>query len=38
MKSVCSPRVVSLGAVSSVTQAILTMMPQEFSNPLLGYE
>ena len=38
MKIASNSRLVPLGRVSSATQAVVTVIPQEITNPLLGYD
>lgn len=38
MKTASNSRLVRLGRVCSTTQAVLTLVPQEITNPLLGFE
>ena len=38
MKTASNSRLVPLGRVSSATQAVVTVVPQEITNPLLGYD
>lgn len=38
LKTASRSRLVRLGRVTTTTQAVVTVIPQEITNPLMGYD